>query len=73
MPVLFWVAFIFALPVGVVQVMTNQQSGFNVMMEYVIEYLMPGHPIVNVAFKAYGYITNVQALQFIHGASMPRV
>ncbi|KAF9974446.1 hypothetical protein BGZ73_002131 [Actinomortierella ambigua] len=58
------IAFIFALPVGVVQAVTNQQPGLNVITEYVIGYLMPGHPIANVTFKAYGYITNVQALQF---------
>ncbi|KAG0236349.1 hypothetical protein BGW41_000430 [Actinomortierella wolfii] len=58
------IAFVFALPVGVVQAVTNQQPGLNVITEYVIGYLMPGHPIANVTFKAYGYITNVQALQF---------
>ncbi|KAF9359117.1 hypothetical protein BGX26_000138 [Mortierella sp. AD094] len=58
------IAFIFALPVGIVQAVTNQQPGLNVVTEYVIGYLMPGHPIANVTFKAYGYITNVQALQF---------
>ncbi|KAF9158564.1 hypothetical protein DFQ26_007467 [Actinomortierella ambigua] len=58
------IAFIFALPVGVVQAVTNQQPGLNIITEYVIGYLMPGHPIANVTFKAYGYITNVQALQF---------
>lgn len=58
------IAFIFALPVGIVQAVTNQQPGLNVITEYVIGYLMPGHPIANVTFKAYGYITNVQALQF---------
>ncbi|KAF9315231.1 hypothetical protein BG003_003224, partial [Podila horticola] len=52
------IAFIFALPVGIVQAVTNQQPGLNVITEYVIGYLMPGHPIANVTFKAYGYITN---------------
>lgn len=58
------IAFVFALPVGIVQAVTNQQPGLNVITEYAIGYLMPGHPIANVTFKAYGYITNVQALQF---------
>ncbi|KAG0203826.1 hypothetical protein BGX28_004031 [Mortierella sp. GBA30] len=60
----FAIAIVFALPVGIVQAVTNQQPGLNVITEYVIGYLMPGHPIANVTFKAYGYITNVQALQF---------
>ncbi|KAF9122840.1 hypothetical protein BGW39_009464, partial [Mortierella sp. 14UC] len=45
---------------------TNQQSGLKVITEYMIGYLMPGHPIANITFKAYGYITNAQALQFTH-------
>ncbi|KAF9210190.1 hypothetical protein BGZ49_000011 [Haplosporangium sp. Z 27] len=58
------IAAIFVLPVGVVQAVTNQQPGLNIVTEYVIGYLLPGHAIANVTFKTYGYITNVQALTF---------
>ncbi|KAF9191134.1 hypothetical protein BGZ51_007715 [Haplosporangium sp. Z 767] len=58
------IAIFFVLPVGVVQAVTNQQPGLNIVTEYVIGYLLPGHPITNVTFKTYGYIVNVQALTF---------
>ncbi|KAF9204181.1 hypothetical protein BGZ49_005602 [Haplosporangium sp. Z 27] len=57
-------AIIFVLPVGIVQAVTNQQPGLNIVTEYVIGYLLPGHAIANVTFKTYGYIVNVQALTF---------
>ncbi|KAF9435351.1 hypothetical protein BGZ76_006459 [Entomortierella beljakovae] len=60
-----FLALIFVLPVGIVQAVTNQQPGLNIVTEYVIGYLLPGHPIANVTFKTYGYIVNVQALNFI--------
>ncbi|KAG0240841.1 hypothetical protein BGW41_006596 [Actinomortierella wolfii] len=59
------IAMFFALPVGVVQAVTNQQPGLNIVTEYVIGYIMPGHPIANVTFKTYGYIVNTQALAFV--------
>ncbi|KAF9416180.1 hypothetical protein BGZ94_010293 [Podila epigama] len=58
------IAIFFVLPVGVVQAVTNQQPGLNIVTEYVIGYLLPGHAIANVTFKTYGYIVNVQALTF---------
>ncbi|KAF9126276.1 hypothetical protein BGX30_015305 [Mortierella sp. GBA39] len=61
----FALAAIFVLPVGIVQAITNQQPGLNVITEYVIGYLLPGHAISNVTFKTYGYIVNLQALNFV--------
>src|SRR5690606_16950973 len=58
------IAMFFVLPVGIVQAVTNQQPGLNIITEYVIGYIYPGHPITNVTFKTYGYIVNVQALAF---------
>ncbi|KAG0199498.1 hypothetical protein BGX28_007256 [Mortierella sp. GBA30] len=58
------IAIIFVLPVGIVQAVTNQQPGLNIVTEYVIGYMLPGHAIANVTFKTYGYIVNVQALTF---------
>ncbi|KAG0200728.1 hypothetical protein BGX28_006297 [Mortierella sp. GBA30] len=57
-------AIFFVLPVGIVQAVTNQQPGLNIVTEYVIGYMLPGHAIANVTFKTYGYIVNVQALTF---------
>ncbi|KAF9438267.1 hypothetical protein BGZ76_008908 [Entomortierella beljakovae] len=56
---------IFVLPVGIVQAVTNQQPGLNIVTEYVIGYLLPGHAIANVTFKTYGYIVEYQALTFV--------
>ncbi|KAF9169353.1 hypothetical protein BGX21_008146 [Mortierella sp. AD011] len=58
------IAAVFVLPVGIVQAVTNQQPGLNVVTEYIIGYLLPGHAIANVTFKTYGYIVNTQALAF---------
>ncbi|KAG0328110.1 hypothetical protein BG000_000645 [Podila horticola] len=58
------IATFFCLPVGIVQAVTNQQPGLNIVTEYVIGYMLPGHAIANVTFKTYGYVVNVQALTF---------
>ncbi|KAF9271698.1 hypothetical protein BGZ74_005732, partial [Mortierella antarctica] len=59
------IAIFFVLPVGIVQAVTNQQPGLNIITEYVIGYILPGEAITNVTFKTYGYIVNVQALTFV--------
>ncbi|KAF9405419.1 hypothetical protein BGZ94_003559 [Podila epigama] len=59
------IAIFFVLPVGIVQAVTNQQPGLNIITEYVIGYMLPGQAIPNVTFKTYGYIVNVQALTFV--------
>ncbi|KAG0043187.1 hypothetical protein BGZ83_011745 [Gryganskiella cystojenkinii] len=61
----FAIAIVFLLPVGIVAAVTNQTPGLNIVTEYVIGYLLPGHAIANVTFKTYGYIVNVQALNFV--------
>ncbi|ORZ06529.1 oligopeptide transporter OPT family [Lobosporangium transversale] len=58
-------ALIFVLPVGIVAAITNQQPSLNIITEYVIGFLLPGHAIANVTFKTYGFIVNVQALSFV--------
>ncbi|KAF9143404.1 hypothetical protein BGX30_000558 [Mortierella sp. GBA39] len=60
-----FMASIFIIPVGILQAVTNQQPGLNIVTEYVIGYLLPGRAIANVTFKTYGYIVNVQALNFV--------
>ncbi|KAF9419536.1 hypothetical protein BGZ94_009383 [Podila epigama] len=54
----------FALPVGLIQAVTNQQPGLNIITEYVIGYMLPGRAIANVTFKTLGYISMAQALTF---------
>ncbi|KAG0337489.1 hypothetical protein BG000_005351 [Podila horticola] len=57
-------AAIFSLPVGLIQAITNQQPGLNIITEYVIGYILPGRPIANVTFKTLGYISMAQAMTF---------
>jgi len=54
----------FSLPVGLIQAVTNQQPGLNIITEYVIGYILPGRAIANVTFKTLGYISMAQALTF---------
>ncbi|OMP06990.1 Oligopeptide transporter OPT superfamily [Corchorus olitorius] len=58
-------ALFFTLPIGVIQATTNMQPGLNVITELVIGYIYPGKPLANVAFKTYGYISMVQALNLV--------
>ncbi|KAG0266236.1 hypothetical protein BG011_002933 [Mortierella polycephala] len=55
---------VFSLPVGLIQAITNQQPGLNIITEYVIGYILPGRPIANVTFKTLGYISMAQAMTF---------
>ncbi|KAJ2887694.1 hypothetical protein FB639_001135 [Coemansia asiatica] len=57
--------FIFTIPIGIVQALSNQQPGLNVITEFIIGYARPGDPIANVTFKVYGYITMAQALSLV--------
>ena len=59
------IAFFFLLPTGIVQAVTNQSIGLNVITEFVEGVAIPGDPLANVTFKTYGYITQYQALLLI--------
>ncbi|KAJ8661319.1 OPT family small oligopeptide transporter [Lichtheimia ornata] len=56
----------FVLPIGIIQALTNQQPGLNVITELIIGFALPGNPIGNVTFKTYGYISMYQCLQFVN-------
>ncbi|KAF9420377.1 hypothetical protein BGZ76_004098, partial [Entomortierella beljakovae] len=55
----------FVLPIGLIQALTNQQPGLNIITEYVIGYIYPGRPVANVTFKTLGYISMAQSLVFV--------
>ncbi|KAI9102252.1 hypothetical protein K1719_023454 [Acacia pycnantha] len=61
----FAIAFVFTLPIGVIQATTNMQAGLNVTTELIIGFIYPGKPLANVVFKTYGYNSMVQALSFV--------
>ncbi|KZT36342.1 small oligopeptide transporter [Sistotremastrum suecicum HHB10207 ss-3] len=58
------IAFVYMIPVGMIQAITNQQIGLNVITELIIGYALPGRPIAMMMFKTWGYIAMAQGLQF---------
>ncbi|KAH0835722.1 OPT oligopeptide transporter [Lanmaoa asiatica] len=58
------IAFFYVIPIGMIQAITNQQVGLNVITELIIGYALPGRPIAMMMFKTWGYITMTQALSF---------
>ncbi|XP_030454602.1 oligopeptide transporter 4-like [Syzygium oleosum] len=58
-------AFIFTLPISIITATTNQTPGLNIITEYVMGVILPGHPIANVCFKTYGYMSMAQAISFL--------
>jgi OPT family oligopeptide transporter len=57
-------AFVYVIPIGMIQAITNQQVGLNVITELIIGYALPGRPVAMMMFKTWGYITMAQALTF---------
>jgi OPT family oligopeptide transporter len=57
-------AFVFTIPVGVIQATTNLQVGLNVVTELIIGYALPGRPIAMMMFKTWGHNTMSQALGY---------
>ncbi|XP_030518604.1 oligopeptide transporter 4-like [Rhodamnia argentea] len=58
-------AFIFTLPISIITATTNQTPGLNIITEYLMGVILPGHPIANVCFKTYGYMSMTQAISFL--------
>ncbi|KAG9225680.1 hypothetical protein CCMSSC00406_0007537 [Pleurotus cornucopiae] len=58
------ISFAYVIPIGMIQAITNQQVGLNVITELIIGYALPGRPVAMMMFKTWGYITMAQALQF---------
>ncbi len=50
------IAFIYTVPIGIIQAVTNQQIGLNVLTELIIGYLLPGRPLAMMLFKTWGYV-----------------
>ncbi|KAH6897285.1 OPT oligopeptide transporter protein-domain-containing protein [Thelonectria olida] len=60
-----FISFGFALPIGIIQAVTNTQIGLNVLTEFIFGYIQPGRPLALMIFKTFGYITMSQALSFV--------
>ncbi|KAN0137489.1 oligopeptide transporter, partial [Lactarius tabidus] len=59
------IAFLYTIPIGVITAITNQTVGLNVITELIIGYLLPGRPIAVMMFKTWGYISMLQAINFV--------
>ncbi|KAK6206031.1 hypothetical protein LQW54_007970 [Pestalotiopsis sp. IQ-011] len=60
-----FISFVWMIPIGMVQAVTNIQIGLNVFTEFMIGYMLPGRPNAMMMFKTYGYITMTQGLAFV--------
>lgn len=59
------IAFFYVVPIGIIQAITNQQIGLNVITELVIGYLLPGRPLAMMLFKTWGYVVRNSRATFI--------
>lgn len=59
------VAFIFVVPVGMIQAITNQTLALQVLAELLIGYILPGRPVAMMIFKTFSFISMGQALSFL--------
>ena len=39
------------VPIGIIQAITSNQLGLNVITELIIGYMVPGHPVAMMQFK----------------------
>lgn len=53
-----------AIPLAILQAITNQQIPTQVMDELIAGYILPGRPTANIIFKTIGLITANQAVLF---------
>ncbi|KAG9002777.1 hypothetical protein FRB93_011379 [Tulasnella sp. JGI-2019a] len=60
----FLISAFYSIPIGMIQALTNQQVGLNVITELIVGYWLPGKPLTMMLFKTYGYITMGQAMMF---------
>lgn len=49
-----FISFVWMIPIGMVQAVTNIQIGLNVFTEFMIGYMLPGRPNAMMMFKTYG-------------------
>lgn len=62
--VAFLIAGVIAVPLAMLQAITNQQVPVQVISELIGGYLLPGRPVANMIFKTTSYIGTNQAIGF---------
>ncbi|KAF8552645.1 small oligopeptide transporter, partial [Imleria badia] len=60
----FAIAFFYAIPIGMIQAITNQQIDLVMVTQLIGGYALPGRPIAVMLFQGWGYITLTHALTF---------
>ncbi|ODQ63163.1 OPT superfamily oligopeptide transporter, partial [Nadsonia fulvescens var. elongata DSM 6958] len=58
------IAFVTFIPQGLLEGITNQHVGLNIITELIAGYIFPGKPIANMMVKLYGFIPMRQGLDF---------
>lgn len=53
------------LPVGIIQAITSQQTGLNIITEFIVGYMLPGRPVAMMLFKSWGYMLMANGLTFV--------
>ncbi|CAE6413329.1 unnamed protein product [Rhizoctonia solani] len=61
------ISLVYLVPVGMIQAITNQQVGLNVITELIVGYMLPGKPVAMMIFKTFGYISEPLSLLFGNG------
>ncbi|RYO77298.1 hypothetical protein DL766_000226 [Monosporascus sp. MC13-8B] len=62
------ISFVFALPIGIIQAVTNNQIGLNVLTEFIYGYIQPGRPLALMMAQALSF---VEDLKFGHYMKIP--
>jgi hypothetical protein len=57
-------AFVFIVPIGIIDATTNTKVGLSTTTELIIAYALPGRPIAMMMFKTWGYNAMTQGLSF---------
>ena len=58
-------AFVYTLPLSVIQATTGFLPALNVITELIVGYALPGRPIAMMLFKTWGYMTMTRAVSFM--------
>lgn len=58
------ITFVGFIPQGLLEGLTNQHVGLNIITELVAGYMLPGNPVANMMVKLYGFIPMRQGLDF---------
>ena len=59
------IGFVFLIPVGLIQAITNQSIALQVLAELVVGYVLPGRPVAMMIFKTFSFISLSQAVSFL--------